>query len=102
MARQSRHIPDENPRPFVSTPGDGQTVKNPVGGPLTFKARGAQTGGALTAFESIAAPGEGPPLHRHASEDEVLYELQGRLRVRLEETVHEAPAGFGQTPGNIP
>jgi quercetin dioxygenase-like cupin family protein len=78
---------------FVSAPGEGQTVTNPLGGPLTFKARGQQTGGALTAFESIAAPGEGPPLHRHASQDEVIYVLAGRLRVRLEETIHEAPAG---------
>ena len=39
----------------------------------------------MTAFESAAAPGEGPPLHRHASEDEVLYVLKGRLRVKLEE-----------------
>jgi quercetin dioxygenase-like cupin family protein len=78
---------------FVSGPGEGRTLKNPVGGPLSFKARDAQTGGALTAFESTAAPGEGPPLHRHAGQDEVLYVLEGRLRVRLEEAVHEAPAG---------
>ena len=88
---------------FVSAPGEGQTVKNPVGGPLTFKARDEQTGGALTAFESTAAPGEGPPLHRHASQDEVIYVLAGRLRVRLEETIHEAPAGsFVFIPRGIP
>jgi quercetin dioxygenase-like cupin family protein len=78
---------------FVSAPGEGQTVNNPLGGPLTFKARDEQTGGALTAFESTPAPGEGPPLHRHANQDEVIYVLAGRLRVRLEETIHEAPAG---------
>jgi quercetin dioxygenase-like cupin family protein len=78
---------------FVSAPGEGQTVNNPLGGPLTFKARDEQTGGALTAFESTAAPGEGPPLHRHPNQDEVIYMLAGRLRVRLEETIHEAPAG---------
>jgi quercetin dioxygenase-like cupin family protein len=84
---------EENRRAFVTAPGDGQTVNNPAGGPLTFTARGKQTGGALTVFESTAAPGEGPPLHRHASEDEVLYVLEGRLRVKLEATIHEAPAG---------
>jgi quercetin dioxygenase-like cupin family protein len=88
---------------IVMAPGDGQTVKNPVGGPLTFKARGEQTGGALTAFESTAAPDEGPPLHLHVSEDEFLYVLEGRLRVRLEETVHEAPAGsFVFIPRGVP
>jgi quercetin dioxygenase-like cupin family protein len=78
---------------FVSAPGEGQTVTNPLGGPLTFKARDEQTEGAMTAFESTPAPGEGPPLHRHPSQDEVIYVLAGRLRVRLEETIHEAPAG---------
>lgn len=66
-------------------------------------ARGEQTGGALTGFESTPAPGEGPPLHRHASEDEVLYVLRGRLRVRLEETIHDAPAGsFVFIPRGVP
>jgi quercetin dioxygenase-like cupin family protein len=78
---------------FVSPPGAGQTVMNPAGGPLTFKARSEQTGEALTAFESAAAPGEGPPLHRHPGQDEVIYVLEGRLRVRLEGTMYEAPAG---------
>jgi quercetin dioxygenase-like cupin family protein len=84
---------EEYPRAFVSVPGDGQTLKNPVGGPLILQARGEQTGGAMTVFESTPAPGEGPPLHRHPNEDEVLYVLQGRLHVKLDETLHEAPAG---------
>ena len=84
---------EQDSRAFVSAPGEGQTVSNPLGGPLTFKAREEQTGGALTAFESSPAPGEGPPLHRHPNQDEVIYVLAGRLRVRLEETIHEAPAG---------
>lgn len=50
--------------------GEGTTIQGPVGGPLTVKVRGAQTGGALTAFENVVAPGEGPPLHRHAHEGE--------------------------------
>jgi quercetin dioxygenase-like cupin family protein len=90
-------------RAFVSVPGDAQTLKNPVGGPMTFKARGEQTMGALTAFESTPAPGEGPPLHLHVSEDEVIYVLEGRLRVRLDGTMHEAPAGsFVFIPRRVP
>ena len=80
-------------RGFVSAPGEGQTVTPPVGESLTFKARDEQTGGALTAFESTPGPGQGPPLHRHPDQDEAIYVLAGRLRVRLEETIHEAPAG---------
>jgi quercetin dioxygenase-like cupin family protein len=83
--------------------GDGTTMKNPLGGPLTVKANGPETGGAMTAFESTPAAGEGPPLHAHASEDEVIYVLEGRLRFRLEEEVHEAPAGsFVFIPRGVP
>jgi quercetin dioxygenase-like cupin family protein len=88
-----RDMTEERSRPIVSTPGDVETLRNPTGGPLAFWARGDQTGGALTAFESTAPPGEGPPLHVHVNEDEVLYVLEGRLRVKLESVVHAAPAG---------
>jgi quercetin dioxygenase-like cupin family protein len=74
-------------------PGEGAAVKNPVGGPLTFKIRGEQTDGALTAFESTVSPGEGPPLHLHENEDEIWYALAGTFRVRLGEEMRAAPAG---------
>jgi quercetin dioxygenase-like cupin family protein len=73
--------------------GEGESVRNPLGGPIEVKARGLQTGGALTAFVSSPAPGEGPPLHLHTEENEVLYFLDGRFRLRLEDTVNDAPAG---------
>ena len=73
-------------------PGDGQTVANPAGGGLTYKARSAQTGGALTAWESTAAPGEGPPLHLHVDEDEFMYVVEGSLRFIVDETEHAGPA----------
>jgi hypothetical protein len=41
-----------------------------AGGPLTFKARGDQTDDTLTVFENVLAPGDGPPAHVHALEDE--------------------------------
>ncbi len=53
-------------RAVVVAPGDGTTIEGPVGGPLTFKVRGDQTGDALTAFENVIPPGEGPPMHVHA------------------------------------
>jgi quercetin dioxygenase-like cupin family protein len=94
----------EDGRPgFVTAAGDGQTLTNPAGAALIFMARAEQTGGAMTAFETGAAPGKGPPLHTHVREDEVLYVLQGRLRVRLEEEIHEAPAGsFVFIPRGVP
>jgi len=79
--------------PLALGPGEGETIQGPVGGPLTFKARAAQTGGTLTAFENVVPPGEGPPLHLHRDVDESWYVLEGELRFRLGEDVREAPAG---------
>lgn len=74
-------------------PGEGVTIEGPAGGPLTFKVRGEQTSGRLTAFENVIAPGDGPPLHVHANEDEAWYVLEGQLRFRLDEQLAAAPAG---------
>jgi quercetin dioxygenase-like cupin family protein len=74
-------------------PGEGGTVDNPLGGDVVFKARGEQTEGALTAFETVVAPGEGPPLHTHANEDESLYVLDGGVRFKLGDEIRAAPAG---------
>jgi quercetin dioxygenase-like cupin family protein len=77
----------------VVAPGAGETIEGPAGGPLTFKVRGEQTGGALTAFENVIAPGDGPPLHVHANEDEAWYVLEGELGFRLGGETASAPAG---------
>ena len=74
-------------------PGEGTAVKNPVGGHITFKLRAEQTNGALSAFESVAAPGEGPPLHAHVDEDEVMYVLEGRFRIQVATAIEDAPPG---------
>ena len=68
-------------------------MRNPVGGLVTFRLRGEESGGALTIVESVAAPGEGPPLHRHVDADEVLYVLEGTFRFQLGDEVRPAPAG---------
>ena len=80
-------------QPLVLGPGEGTTIEGPAGGPLTFKARGDQTGGALTAFENVIAPGDGPPLHTHANEDEAWYVLAGELRFHIGDERSVAPAG---------
>lgn len=74
-------------------PGDGDRVANPTGGSVTYWARGKETDGALTLIESVVAPGEGPPLHIHVSDDEFVYVLEGRVHVYLAGVVREAPAG---------
>jgi quercetin dioxygenase-like cupin family protein len=71
----------------------GERIENPLGGEIVFKARGAQTGGSLTVLEAVNPPGQGPPYHVHDALDEVIYVLDGALRVRLADQVKEAPAG---------
>ena len=84
-------------------PGEGPTIQGPAGGPLTFKVRGEATGGRVTAFENVVAPGEGPPLHRHANEDESWYVIDGRLRFRLGDEEHEAATGsYVYVPRGVP
>jgi quercetin dioxygenase-like cupin family protein len=80
-------------RPVVLRAGEGATIEGPVGGPLTFKVRGEQTNRVLTAFENVIAPGDGPPLHVHANEDEAWYVLEGDLRFHLDAEIAGAPAG---------
>lgn len=75
------------------SPGMGETIDSPIGGRITFKARGAQTGGAMSVFESVTPPGEGPPFHVHEAIDELIYVLDGTLRVRLGDQVEDATAG---------
>jgi quercetin dioxygenase-like cupin family protein len=84
---------EADPHAIHLSPGEGDVVVNPLGGPLTFKLRGEQTNGLLAAFESTAGPGEGPPLHIHRNEDEIVYVLEGTLRVKLGGELRPAPAG---------
>lgn len=84
-------------------PGEGAQLRNPLGGPLTFKARAPETGGSVTAFESSPAPGEGPPLHIHRDADELLYVLEGAFRFKLGDELRDAPAGsFVFVPRDLP
>jgi quercetin dioxygenase-like cupin family protein len=80
-------------RAVIVDPNDGTRIEGPVGGPLTFKVRGEQTNGSLTALENVIPPGQGPPLHTHANEDESWYVIEGELRFRLDVAVHRAPGG---------
>lgn len=93
QATESTTIASTGSQPIQLAPGEGTSVKNPVGGATTLKLRGTQSGGSLVAFEGVAAPGEGPPLHLHEDADEIWYALEGSFRVRLAEGTSDAPAG---------
>ena len=80
-------------KPVFQGPGEGRASDNPLGVELVFKVRGEQTDGALTAFENRVAPGEGPPMHKHANEDEAVYVLDGEVRFKLGDEIEAAAAG---------
>jgi quercetin dioxygenase-like cupin family protein len=80
-------------KPVFQRPDEGEPVDNPLGADLVFKARGEQTEGTLFAFETVVAPGEGPPLHTHANEGESIYVLDGEVRFKLGDQIQVAPPG---------
>ena len=81
------------PQPLIRRPDDGNPLPNPVGGEITLAFGAGVTGGRMTALVTVAAPGEGPPLHTHANEDECLVVLDGTMRFRLGDDIEDAPAG---------
>ena len=81
------------PRAVAVSPGEGEAIRSPIGGDVTFIARGEQTNGALTALDVGVQPGEGPPLHVHGREDECVYVLAGDLRFKLGGELSATPAG---------
>lgn len=84
-------------------PGEGRTIKGPAGGPVTYKVRGEQTDGRMGALEAVVAPGDGPPLHTHDLQDEVLYVLDGRFRFQLGTEIHAAATrSFVFVPRGLP
>jgi quercetin dioxygenase-like cupin family protein len=70
-----------------------------AGDTLTFKATAADTRGAYTLIEILAAPGEGPPPHIHDNEDETFYVLDGRFEILVgERVIDAAPGTFALVP----
>ena len=65
---------------FTLRPGAGATIRNPLGGPLTFELRDEESNGAMMVLESQVPPGQGPALHIHQRKDEWLYLLDGEMR----------------------
>ena len=89
--------------PRVLEPGAGDTLPHQLGGSVLFKVQGSETNGAFFAFETEVAAGEGPPLHVHANEEEILYVLDGEARFRVRDDVQSAPTGaFMFVPRGVP
>lgn len=77
---------------FVLAPGAAETI-NILGDAVHILASSGATGGACFVFIEEVPPGVGPPLHRHARENEFFYVLEGTFRFRVDGKDHDAPAG---------
>jgi quercetin dioxygenase-like cupin family protein len=83
--------------------GEGETVRSPLGGEITFIVTGEQSDGELAAMEAVNAVGEGPPLHYHGREHETIYILEGEFRWKLGGELSVAgPGSFVFIPRGLP
>jgi quercetin dioxygenase-like cupin family protein len=79
----------------------GRRTLPPVGGErlwiagdtVWIKATAADTRGAYTMLEILAAPGGGPPPHIHANEDESFYVLDGTFDILVGDRIVQARQG---------
>lgn len=63
----------------------------------------AQTGGAFCVIEGTMPPGEAPPMHVHAREDESMVQLDGELEVTVGDTTFKLEPGQAYfAPRGIP
>lgn len=84
---------DRDVQAFVVPPEGGDAIGSPVGGTTRIVARTQQTAGSFAMIENTIPPGQGPPLHVHAREDEMWFVLEGRLRFKAGDALLDAPTG---------
>jgi UDP-glucose 4-epimerase len=75
-----------------------------LGGLMAIKARAENTGGALGVLEGHALPkGYGPGLHVHSREDEIMYVIEGQIRLRVgDDDVVAGPGDWVWQPRGVP
>jgi mannose-6-phosphate isomerase-like protein (cupin superfamily) len=74
---------NSNIQSMVAGRGEGTRVFV-LGAEITIKIASADTDGAFTVFEGETPPRHGPPLHRHADQDEWWYILDGEFRFEID------------------
>jgi len=80
---------------FVVLPDGAPKFGGPQGRERDFTellATADQTGGSLGMFRQTIAPNSGPPTHVHQAEDEFFYIVSGEFKVKLGDSVMNAPA----------
>jgi len=88
----------------IVQPGAGEVFDMTPAERFTWKALGAETGGAFDAFEAAMQPGfPGPPEHIHDEADELFYVLEGSMRLKVGTEIVTAEAGaFAYVPRGTP
>jgi quercetin dioxygenase-like cupin family protein len=78
----------------VREAGAGRVVSLGEAGAVTLKLVGAESAGALAAYEFVTPPATaGPPLHLHRAWDEAFYVLEGEMTFLIAGQTHLAGAG---------
>lgn len=89
--------------PIVRQAGEGEQMWFAGGGVFTWKATGAETGGAFLLLEDRMTRGKTTPLHLHPTEDEAIYILEGEILVHIEGREHRVgPGGLFFAPRGVP
>ena len=79
-------------------PRDGKCF-GVVGHKYRLLATGDETDGKFTLIEAVVPPGDGPPPHEHANEDESFYVIEGSITLSIGELQIEAkPGTFALVP----
>jgi quercetin dioxygenase-like cupin family protein len=87
-------------QPFIVPPDSGRILKL-IG--VTHKLISQQTGGGYYLFESEFDPESGNRLHVHTYEDEMVYVLEGAIRIRLGDgKLETSEGGVVHLPKTIP
>lgn len=70
-------------KPLIRQPGEGKKMRV-FGGELTQFVSAPESGGRLTAGIFVAPPDNGPPIHLHRNEDELLMVVEGRFSFHVD------------------
>ena len=90
-------------KPVLTPPEGGETVTSRGGSRTEIKVESSQSGGDYGAVLWTVRAGEGPPLHTHSREDELVYVVQGWLIARVGDTrVEVGPGAFAALPRGVP
>lgn len=91
----SSAAPGSSPhRPLAAfVPPDAGERLGIVGDVARILVDGEATGGQSCVFEGTTAPGLGPPLHRHANEDEYFYVVRGTVKFSINGEIRIATPG---------